>query len=418
VISQHVDNEIASHEIFGDPQRMHAVFAAIRREDPLHWTQAEGYPGFWFVSKHADLMQIGKNNQQFINGPVVFLQDLEEQRIARAENAGRTNYARTLVNLDEPEHRVYRGLTQAWFMPANIKRLDAVIQAQARRMIDRMQQLGERCDFVNDIAIWYPLRVIMTLLGVPEQDHPMLLRLTQQSLAPKDPTLKRAENNGALSPKAAVFKEFFDYFSAVLSDRRAHPRDDLSTVVAQAHIDGQPIGQMEALSYFLILATAGHDTTANSVAGGLEALISHPEEFAKLRANPDLLNSAIEEILRWVCPVRHFMRTATTDYTIRDKTIRSGDLVLLSYPSASMDEEVFSDPRVFRIDRMPNRHMAFGFGVHACLGQNLARAELKAFFQELLRRVDLIELDGQVQWVQSNQVSGPKSMALRYRLNA
>jgi len=416
MIGQHIDNEIASHEIFGDPERMHAVFATVRREDPLHWTQAEGYPGFWFVSKHADLMQIGRNNQQFINDPASFLQSLEEERIARAENAGRTSYGRTIVNMDEPEHRVYRGLTQAWFMPANIKRLDAVIQTQARRMVDRMQELGGRCDFVHEIAGWYPLRVIMTLLGVPEEDHPMLLRLTQQGLAPRDPTLKYTEHDGELSSNAAVVKGFFEYFSGVLADRRAHPRDDLSTVIAQSCVDGQPIGQMEALSYFLILATAGHDTTASAVSGGLEALISHPEEFAKLRANPDLLNSAIEEILRWVSPVRHFMRTATTDCTIRDKTIRNGDLVLLSYPSANMDEEVFSDPHVFRIDRRPNRHMAFGFGVHACLGQNLARAELRAFFQELLRRVDPIELDGQVQWVLSNQVSGPKSMVLRYAI--
>lgn len=418
MISQQIDNELASHTIFADERRLREVLALVRREDPLHWTQAEGYPGFWFVSKHADLMEIGRNNQQFVNGPVVFLQDEEEQRIARAENAGKTSYARTLVNLDEPEHRVYRGLTQAWFMPANIKRYDELIQEQARRLVDRMVELGGRCDFVNDIAIWYPLRVIMNLLGVPEEDHPMQLRLAQQMLAPKDPNLKRSEQTAGMSAKAAVIKEFFGYFAQVIEDRRARPREDLSTVIANSQVDGQPIGRMEALSYFLILATAGHDTTANSLAGGLLALIRHPEQLARLKAQPELLNGAVEEIFRWVAPVRHFMRTATVEYKLRGKTIKSGELVMLSYPSASMDEEVFPDAEQFLVDRTPNRHMAFGFGAHACLGQNLARAELKAFFKELLPRIDRIEPDGEIQWVQSNQVSGPKSMPIRYAVLA
>ena len=316
-----------------------------------------------------------------------------------------------------PEHRVYRGLTQAWFMPANIKRLDRLINDRAVEMVDKLVAMDGRCDFVNDIAIWFPLRVIMTALGVPEADHPMMLQLAQQMLAPKDPTLRRKETGG-LSAKAAVVKDFFGYFDKVLQDRRANPCDVPASLIANSQFDGQPIGKMEALSYFLILATAAHDTTANSLAGGLLALTQNPEQLAKLRADPALLNTAVEEMFRWVTPVRHFMRTASADSTLRGKTIRSGDLLMLCYPSANQDEEVFTDPHLFRVDRTPNRHLAFGFGAHACLGQNLARAELRAFFKELLARVERVEIDGAFEWVRSNQVSGPKTLPVRCRVAA
>jgi len=417
MLNQQTDNAIASHDIFADEKAMRDVFAQVRREDPLHWTQAEGNPGFWAVTKHADVMEVGRNNQLFINGPMIFLRDDEEDRIARADNAGKGTYLRTLVNLDMPEHRIYRGLSQAWFMPANIKRLDAMINERAVEMVDKLVAMDGRCDFVNDIAVWFPLRIIMSALGVPEADHPMMLRLAQQILAPKDPTFKRTESGGT-SAKAAVIKDFFGYFGKVLADRRANPSDDLSSVIANSQVDGQPIGTMEALSYFLILATAGHDTTANSLAGGLLALIQHPDQLAKLRADPALLSSAVDEMFRWVTPVRHFMRTATADSSLRDKTIRSGDLLMLCYPSANQDEEVFTDPHLFQVDRTPNRHLAFGFGAHACLGQNLARAELKAFFKELIARVDRVEIDGPFDWVRSNQVSGPKTLPVRCRFAA
>lgn len=414
MLNQQTDNAIASHDIFADETAMRDTFAQVRREDPLHWTQAEGNPGFWAVTKHADVMEVGRASDKYINAPMIFLRDDEEDKIARADNAGKGTYARTLVNLDGAEHRVYRGLTQAWFMPANIKRLDTLIHERAVEMVDKMVAMDGRCDFVNDIAIWFPLRVIMTALGVPEADHPMMLQLAQQMLAPKDPTLKRQVTAG-VSAKAAVVKEFFGYFDKVVQDRRANPRDDLSSLIANSQVDGQPIGKMEVLSYFLILATAGHDTTANSLAGGLLALMQHPEQLAKLRANPDMLNTAVDEMFRWVAPVRHFMRTATIDSTIRGKTVRSGDLLMLCYPSANQDEEVFIDPQQFRVDRTPNRHLAFGFGAHACLGQNLARAELKAFFKELLSRVERVEIDGAFEWVRSNQVSGPKTLPIRCR---
>lgn len=415
MLDQQIDNAIASHEIFADEIAMRSIFAQVRREDPLHWTQADGNPPFWAVTKHADVIEIGRANDKYINGPMLFLRDDEEDKVARADNGGKGTYARTLVNLDEPEHRVYRGISQAWFMPANIKRLDELITSRAVEMVDKLMELDGRCDFVNDIAIWFPLRVIMTALGVPESDHPLMLQLAQQMLAPKDPTLKR-QVSGAESPKALVVRDFFDYFSKVVEDRRANPRDDLSSLIANARVDGEQIGRMEVLSYFLILATAGHDTTANSLAGGLLALIQHPDQLARLRDDPSLINPAVDEMFRWVSPVRHFMRTATVDARVRGKDVRAGDLLMLCYPSANQDEEAFAEPHRFLVDRSPNRHIAFGFGAHACLGQNLARAELRAFFKELLSRVQTVELDGAFEWVRSNQVSGPKTLPIRCRI--
>lgn len=417
MLDQHADNALASHELFADEDAMRALFARVRREDPLHWTQAEGYDGFWIVSKYDDVKEVGRQNTAFLNAPLTFLRDIEEDRAVRARGG---SYARTLVNLDMPEHRLYRGLTQLWFLPANTKRLNGVIEARAAELVEKMVGLGGRCDFVNDIAIWYPLRVIMDAMGVPQEDHALLLRLTQQLLAPMDPAMRREKSSGAAfsASKAAVIKDFFEYFSKVLENRRAQPTDDLASVVANGKIEGESIGQMEALSYFLILSTAGHDTTANSLSGGLLALLNNPNELSRLRADPTLLDTAVEEIFRWVSPVRHFMRTAATECQLRHKTIRTGDRVMLCYPSANQDEEVFGDPHVFRIDRKPNRHLAFGFGAHACLGRNLAQAELRAFLKVLLARIDEIDIDGACDWVISNQVSGPKSMPIRYTVGS
>jgi cytochrome P450 len=414
MLNQQTDNALAGHDIFTDPVAMRALFAQVRREDPLHWTQAEGYPGFWAVTKHADIMEVGRHNELFINAPQAFLRDNAEEETLR--NIGHSGgYARTLINMDSPDHRVYRGLSQAWFMPANIRKLDGMIQQRATEMVDKLQQLGGSCDFINDIANWYPLRVIMTALNVPEVDHPMMLQLTQQFFAPPVSSVQGSRTDVA-AIKTAAIGEFFGYFGKLVENRRANPTDDLSTLIAHMQIDGKPIGQMETLSYFVILATAGHDTTATSLSGGLLALMEHPEQMARLRADAALLNAAVEEVFRWVAPVRHFIRTATTDYTLRGQQIRKGDRVMLCFPSGGMDEEVFHDGERFLIDRTPNRHMAFGFGPHACLGQNLARAELKAFFKEFLSRVKEVELDGPVKWLRSNQVSGPMAMQVRYRL--
>ncbi|MET3513886.1 cytochrome P450 [Pseudacidovorax sp. 1753] len=411
-----LDDEIVSHRLFADEARARAVFARLRAEDPVHLTQAGGYPPFWAVTKLADVTEVERQNDRFLNAPLVFLLDREEYAQRMRDTNGTGQYLRSLVNMDGTEHRAMRGLTQAWFMPHNLKRLDALVRSRATEMMDLMARTGQ-CDFAQSIAPWYPLRVIMSLLGMPEEHHPDLLRLTQQLLAPREDQQQR-DSAEVERAKKQTFGEFATHFQTLIAQRRAEPRDDLATLLVQSQVDGRPLGPQELLGYFLIVATAGHDTTASSLASGLLALLQHPEQLARLRREPQLLGSAVEEILRWSSPVRHFMRTAQEDYVLRGRQIRKGDYLMMCYPSASFDEEVFPDGHLFRIDRTPNRHLAFGFGVHACLGQHLARMELKAFLTEFLARVEDVRIDGPVTLVASNQVSGPKHLPLRYTMAA
>ncbi|MDM0066831.1 cytochrome P450 [Variovorax sp. J31P207] len=409
-----LDQALASHELFSNIENMHATFQWVRRNDPLHWTDAPDHPPFWAVTKHADVIEVGKHPDVFVAEPKTFLLNDEESRI-RAEETAATGgkMVRTMIHMDGTDHRKYRGLTQAWFMPASIKRLDAVIRERASDLVTQMLERDGRCDFYNDIAVWYPLRIIMGLLNVPESDHAYLLHLTQQFLAPKDETLRREGSEG--QGKGAVAKEYFAYFGKLLADRRSRPQtEDLDSSIAHAQVDGQPLGLMEAVSYYVILATAGHDTTSSSMGSGLYYLLRNPAEQERLRAGPELMPTAVEEMFRFASPVKHFVRTATQDFELRGKTIRAGQELALMYHSANFDEEVFEDPLRFKLDRSPNRQIAFGYGVHACLGQNLARASMRAFFSELLARTEWLELDGEPNFISTNQVGGLKTLPVRY----
>jgi cytochrome P450 len=408
-----LDADLASHQLYADPERMHAIFDRLRQEDPLHWTTAPGHPPFWAATKHADVIEVGKHPNVFIASPKTFLLDDEELRIRIAETAATGGkLVRTMIHMDDPDHKKYRGLAQAFFMPANIKRLETIIKDRAQALVGRMLEGDGTSEFCNEIAVWYPLQIIMTLLAVPESDHAYLLKLTQQFLAPKDPTLKR--DGPEAQGKGAVAREYFTYFGKMLAERRAAPpADDLGSLIAHAQIDGKPLELMEAVSYYVILATAGHDTTSSSMGSGLYNLLRQPGELDRLRAHPEMMASAVEEMFRHGSPVKHFVRTATRDFELRGKTIRAGDEVALMYHCANFDEEVFDDPRAFRIDRAPNRQIAFGFGVHACLGQHLARTSMRTFFTELLARTERIELVGEPAFIASNEVGGLKALHVR-----
>lgn len=405
-----LDHAIVSPRTYADPDSYHRLFAVLRREDPVHWTEPEGFRPFWTVSKHADIAEIERQNDRFLNAPRLVVQP-----IAFEQAVGGSSFFRTLVSMDNPDHRSYRSMTQAWFMPPNLRKLEASIEALAREYVDRMGKLGGTCDFVREVGVWYPLRVIMTILGVPPFDEAFMLRLTQELFGSNDPELRRDDGPIATKQTAA---DFFDYFRKIVADRRQKPRDDVATVIANATIGGELIAEHEALSYYVIIATAGHDTTSSTAAGGLLALLEHPDEFSKLKRDPELLSSAIDEMLRWVSPVKHFFRTATQDYELHGRKIRAGDSLMMCYWSANRDEEVFDQPQVFRIERSPNRHLAFGFGAHVCLGQHLAKMEIRALFRELLARVERIELAGEPAWVEANFVSGLKRLPVRYALKA
>jgi cytochrome P450 len=249
-------------------------------------------------------------------------------------------------------------------------------------------------------------------MGVPETDEPRMLKLTQELFGGTDPDMQRPD---ASETSNAIF-DFFQYFQAITAERRARPGDDLASVIANGKVNGCPLGDIETASYYIIVATAGHDTTSSTIAGGLQALIANPGELKKLKENPALLNSAIEEMIRWVTPVQHFMRTAMEDYELRGRKIKAGEALSLLYVSGNRDEDVFADPFRFRIDREPNKQIAFGYGAHVCIGQHLARMEVKGFFTELLKRLDHIEQVGEAKRVQSVFVSGLKTLPVRYSI--
>jgi cytochrome P450 len=275
--------------------------------------------------------------------------------------------------------------------------------------------MGNSCDFARDIAITLPLNVILAILGLPESDYPRMLQLTQELFGSADEELQRGPSGQDL---IAVVSDFFAYFTELTYARRRDPQDDLTSVVANAIIDGQPLTDMQTISYYVIAATAGHDTTSASMAGGMLALIENPSQLQLLKDQPELINSAVDEMIRWVTPVKHFMRTAVEDAEVGDTVIRKGESVLLSYPSANRDERVFENPNTFDITRSPNKHLSFGFGVHYCLGAMLARMELKAFFAELIPRLDSIELNGDPAFMKTIFVGGLKRLPVRYSVSS
>ena len=405
---------VADPKAYADDDYIHAVFKDMRQNAPVHWQEPDGYRPFWSVTRHADVMEISRRNDQFLNGPRAVLAPVEEEERVKAFTGGSHLLLRTLIHMDNPDHKVFRGLTQEWFQPKSLNSLEAGIKALAKETVDRMAAKGGECDFVNEVAVWYPLRVIMMILGVPPEDESRMLKLTQELFGARDPDLQRDMSKSELN--IDVIQDFFAYFTAMTEDRRANPRDDVATIIANAEIDGKPIGHLEAMSYYIIIATAGHDTTSSATSGGMLALIDNLDQFAKLKSDPSLLNSAVDEMIRWTTPVKHFMRTATEDYELHGKTIRKDDAVMLHYPSANRDESVFDDPDTFRVDRAPNKHVAFGYGPHLCLGQYLAKMEMRALYAELMARLDHIERADDPALTQAVFVSGLKRLPVRYSM--
>jgi cytochrome P450 len=390
---------------YADEPRFHAACARLRAEAPVVRVEADGFDPFWAITRHEDVLDISRQPERWQNGP---RPALGPKRSGAAEDVP----VRALVQMDPPDHAVYRRISSSWFRPRGVARLAERIEALAKRYVDHMAELDGRCDFVTDVAMHYPLYVILSLLGLPEEDFPRMLKLTQELFGTSDPELGRGgDGKDALM---ATLLEFFEYFQRLIDERRARPTDDLASVIANAEIDGAPIGVLEAVGYYVLIATAGHDTTSAAIAGGLHALLAHPDQLRRLKSDPELLPSAVEEMIRWVSPVKQFMRTAVEDCVVRGVRIPAGDSVLLSYPSANRDEEVFARADVFDVARAPNPHVGFGFGAHYCLGTHLARLEARALYQELLPRLERIELAGPPSYVETLFVGGPKHLPIRY----
>ncbi len=403
--------DIVDPTVMGQEQSMYSLLRELRDNQPVAYFEHPEYEPFWVLTRHEDIKHVSQNNARFINNPrTVIMPQVFEQMLL--DQFGTRNGLETLIHMDDPKHRKLRGVTRDWFKPGPIARLTPMVEEIAVEFVDKMEAMGGECDFVKDIGLLYPLRVIMKILGVAPEEEPMMLKLTQELFGSQDPDQGRGED---MQDGMGVLLDFFAYFKDVVEDRRKNPTDDLATVLANATVDGEPMGELDQISYFIITATAGHDTTSATTGGGLKALLEFPEQLQKLRANPELATSAAREMIRWVSPVRHMMRTATEDVEFHGQTIRAGESLALWYPAANRDERAIDNPDVFDIERDNRNQLAFGYGGHMCLGQHLAVLEVAIFYKELMSRIKSIELAGDPQWVEAIFVGGLKSLPIRYQ---
>lgn len=404
-------HDIVNPTIMGDEQSMHALLRELRDENPIAYCDHPDYEPFWVVTRHEDIKAISRKNDLFINNPRTVLVQREFEKML-LDQFGTRNGLETLIHMDDPKHRKLRGVTREWFKPGPVARLTPTVETIAREFVDRMEALGGECDFVKDVALLYPLRVIMKILGVAPEEEPMMLKLTQELFGGQDPDQTRGKDT---QEGLSVLLDFFSYFKGVVEERRKNPTDDLASVLANATVDGAPLEELDLISYFIITATAGHDTTSATTAGGMKALLDTPEQLARLMAEPELAPGAAREMVRWVSPVRHMVRTTVQDIELHGQTIRGGENLALWYPSGNRDERALENPDVFDMERDNRNQLAFGYGGHMCLGQHLAVLEIGIFYRELMSRLDSIELAGDPQWVEAIFVGGMKSLPVRYR---
>jgi cytochrome P450 len=404
-------------DLFSDPTRWGDMDAwrrdvvALHDEGPVHRIEAEGYDPFWAVIDHAAVHEIERRHDVFTNEPEAVLSQRAHIEARKAQGGD----IRTLIHMDPPDHGKYRRLTNDWFKPASIRRMNDRLAELSAEALAKLGGYGGRCDFATDIALSYPLQVILRILGLPTDDYPRMLKLTQELFGATDPDLQR--ENISIDDIAATLLDFYAYFSELTADRRANPTDDLASLIANGTIDDQPMPDLETMGYYTIVATAGHDTTSAAMAVGMHQLATHPDQLALLHERPELITNAVEEMIRVASPVRHFMRSAAVDTEIAGQAIAAGDWVYLSYLGANHDPKVFDDPLRFDVER-PNadRHVAFGYGIHFCLGAQLARMELRSLFSHLIPRLASVELDGEARSIQAIFVGGPKSLPIRYEL--
>ncbi|MEI7716184.1 MAG: cytochrome P450 [Mycobacterium sp.] len=403
---------LAQPDAYADEERLHEALTHLRTHAPVSWVDSKGYRPFWAITKHADVMDIERQNDLFTNHPRPLLMITEgEDMLMQQMEAGIG--LRTLIHMDDPHHRDMRKIGADWFRPKAMRDLKARCDELAKIYVDKMAEMGPECDFAQEIAVNYPLYVILSLLGLPESDFPRMLKLTQEMFGGDDTEFQRG---GSPEDMMAVLLDFFNYFGALTASRREHPTEDLSSAIANAKINGEPLSDMDTASYYVIVASAGHDTTSAGIAGGLLALLENPGELTRLQKNPGLMGTAVEEMIRWVVPVKEFMRTAQADTEVRGVPIAKGESVLLSYVSANRDDEVFDDPFRFDVGRDPNKHLSFGYGVHFCLGAALARMEINSFFTELVPRLTSLELAGEPELMATTFVGGLKHLPIRYSL--
>jgi cholest-4-en-3-one 26-monooxygenase len=379
----------------------HAAFTRLRSEGPVHFNAEPAGPGFWAITKYADVVTISKDPKTFSSARGgTNLTEMSPEDLSVVQML--------MVNMDPPRHNKFRNLVSKGFTPRMIAQMEPAIRRAAARTVDAVAKRGE-CDFVRTVAGELPLIIIADLLGIPQDDRGKVFDWSNRLIGFDDPEFQTSITDGKIAAG-----ELWMYANQLATRRREKPENDLTSVLVNANVDGEQLTELEFDTFFLMLAVAGNETTRNAISGGMLALIQHPEQRQRLIDDPTLIPSAVEEILRWVTPVIHFRRTAMRDVALRGKTIREGDKVAVFYSSANRDEEVFTDPFAFDVGRSPNEHLAFGVGQHFCLGASLARLELRLIFEELLRRLPDVALAGEVRRLRSNFINGIKEMPVRF----
>jgi cytochrome P450 len=394
-------SEISDAARYASKGYPHELWRELRTTSPVHWCEPPGFTPFWAITRHEDVRFLSTHPERFLSAPrtILFPQQLELMAGAMQP--------RTLINLDPPEHRDYRALAAPFLKPSAIRSLEASIRAITVELLD--QHAHEHAfDFVFDLAAYHPLKVICGVLGAEPEDEDLVLRIANTVFGIEDPDFAPA--------LATLGLEMMEYYRELKVDRLANPRDDLYSALVNSRIGDEPIGDIELVSYFLILTSAGHDTTRNALAGGLLALLEHPEQLDRLREDPSLCGSAADEIIRWTSPVIQFCRTPVEDVELGGRQIRAGETLAMYYPSANRDEAVFDRPDEFLVDRDPNHHLALGVGEHYCLGAHLARTEIRILLEELVPRLEHVELAGPVERTAAAFVGGVKHLPIRWSL--
>lgn len=427
-----VPDEIARQVVLPEGHRDdEAVFKAyewLRENAPLAQVKVDGYDAVWLVTKHADIMEIEKQPHLFsnaggaepgTNNPNFGSQADDE--FSRQLTGGSVNVIEAVSQLDPPDHTLVRDIATEWFRPVELKKWEDRIRVLANEAIDtRLAPGTNEMDIVKDFTVYYPLHVIMILFGVPAEDEPRMMSLTQDLFSRSADTETPQEDLSPLSPDAAgrkfaaAVQDFYEYFDVLVEARRAEPQDDIASVIANARTpEGEYFSKEICYGWFIAIATAGHDTTSSTMASCLEALAENPDQLAELQANPSGISGLVNESLRWASPVKQFTRKAAEDYTLRGQQIRAGDRLMTLYQSANRDEDVFDQPNEFRYDRKPNKHIAFGYGPHMCIGQHLAKMEMRVMLEELLPRIKSLELTDERKVVPTNWVGGLQNRPMK-----
>ena len=405
--------ELIHPDYYGDHGPPYAIWDRLRAESPVHWCETDGVEPFWAVTRQEDIKYISNTPELFLSEPGITL--LPTDRVID-ENEG-LGAMRVVINTDPPYHRDLRKVASPFLTPRSLQSIQSVIDKSAKDLVDALAADGGEgeTDLAMGIAVNHPLRVLAKAIGVPEEKEAQILNLSNRLFAPDDTELGSGTSQEDF---AKLGQEFVELFLPIIEDRRKNPTDDLASVIANAQINGEPMGPMETLGYYLIVFSAGHDTTKNSLAGGFWQLIQNPGEFAKVQQDLSRAPGAVEEMIRWASPVNYMKRTAARDTEVNGQKIREGERVVMFYASANRDESVFDNPYTFDIDRQPNRHIAFGYGEHFCMGTHFARRSMRAIVEQLASRVEHWELAADPEWIRASFVVGLKHLPVRYKIRA